>query len=232
MNPVMAPINDVKVEQDKTSFDYATWLRVARTEGVWVRDQIRRGEADRLRSNLADFDIGFIDLSRHLSRQSISSFWIGFFAIANQRSDFSSWEESGSMVSSQLQVDEIRLSEPSLSQEFRARVSRFLSLQAGWDGFGSLPIAEATAGWASEIARQMLHVAGEPRISPASTGELLMVWKFDDGTEIEVFVDKEQSVPSVAVLARDDDVYEVPLEQLSDLTSLLKHRRPSQASTW
>ena len=230
MTQVIAPSNDFGVHQGKRSFDLVHGIGAVPREANWVCEQIRRGEVDRPYSNLTDSEVEFIDLGLHLSRRTFGSFWSAFFVGANRRHVFSSRERPGPMVVPQLDVDELRFSEPSLSAEFRARLGRLLSLEAGWDGIGSLPIAEETADWASEIARQSLRVAGEPNLSPASTGELLLVWKFEDGTEVEVFVDEGHSAPSVGVLARGDDIYEVPLRHLSDLTLLLKHRKIPQAS--
>lgn len=232
MNQVISTTNDLRAEQGKRNFDLAGGARSLPNEANWICEQIRRGEVDQPHSNLTDLEVEFIDLSLPLARQSRIRFWSTFSAGANRRHVFSSWEEAGAMLPSQLEVDDFRFSEPSLSDEFRTRLSRLLSLDAGWDGIGSLPITEETANWASEIARQMLVVTGEPKVSPASTGELLLVWKFDDGTEVEVFVDEGRGVPSVGVLARGDDIYEVPLSQLSDLTVLLRHRSIPQASTW
>ena len=113
-----------------------------------------------------------------------------------------------------------------VSKAFRDRLWKFTKWSRGWDGEeeGAERIAYPTAGTALAITGRMMDIAGEPFIAPATDGSLVLVWKFEDRSSVEVYVEPDEERPTWASVTEGGAVDEVTLKDDDSLTALLKDR--------
>ena len=110
-----------------------------------------------------------------------------------------------------------------VSKAFRDRVWKYAFWDEGWEE-GAERITYPTAGTALVIADRMADIAGDPFVAPATDGSLILLWKFEDRSSVEVYIDPDEDHPTWASVIEGGAVDEITLEDDGSLVALLKDR--------